>query len=78
MPTPEDRIAGGGSPAVLDGSRSRDPEAAVLTYSRDFGDNSTSVGVSPQHIFAAEGVWPHELARAKERRHAIASWAASF
>lgn len=44
-----------GSPIMLDGSASADPQGAALAYMWDFGDGTTGTGVSPDHVYQAEG-----------------------
>ena len=44
-----------GQTVVFDGSASADPNGDALTYSWDFGDGATGIGVSPSHTYAASG-----------------------
>jgi PKD repeat protein len=46
-----------GTPIVFDGSISSDMNGDVLSFSWDFGDGSTGSGVSPSHIYTAEGIY---------------------
>jgi len=40
---------------LFDGSGSSDPDGDALVYSWDFGDGSTDMGVSPAHVYSADG-----------------------
>lgn len=44
-----------GSPVVLDGSDSVDPEGANLTYSWKFGDDTAGTGENPSHTYQKAG-----------------------
>ena len=44
-----------GSPLTFDGSGSTDPDGTIVAYDWDFGDGNTGTGVSPTHIYAADG-----------------------
>lgn len=46
-----------GEPITFDGSGSYDPEGDPLTYSWDFGDETTGTGVNPTHIYTAGGAY---------------------
>ncbi len=46
-----------GVPIVLDGSRSTDGESSSLTYTWDFGDDTTGMGKNPEHAYAFEGTY---------------------
>ena len=53
-----------GQPGValaFDGSASADPNDDPITYFWDFGDGSMGDGVSPNHAYAAEGVYTASL-----------------
>jgi len=41
----------------IDGSLSSDPENDPLTYTWDFGDNSTGTGAAPAHAYTAAGIY---------------------
>ena len=59
--------AGGGYEAqvgqaiLFNGSASRDPKGASLSFSWDFGDGSTGSGPTPSHAYAAAGHYPVTL-----------------
>lgn len=61
--TPPTAAAGGpyegeaGVPVQFDGSGSFDPDGASLSYSWDFGDETTGTGVMPLHTYASGGVY---------------------
>ncbi len=44
-----------GRPILFDGSASKDPTGAPLTYAWDFGDGGTASDVKPTHAYAAAG-----------------------
>ena len=44
-----------GQDIIFDGSGSADPNGDTLSYSWDFGDNTTDSGVSPTHAYTAAG-----------------------
>lgn len=46
-----------GLPGTFDGSGSFDPDGSIVSYDWNFGDGSTGTGVSPTHIYAAEGLY---------------------
>jgi mono/diheme cytochrome c family protein len=41
----------------FDGGASSDPDGDALTYSWDFGDRTTGTGATPEHSYAASGVY---------------------
>ena len=46
---------------TFNGSGSSDPQGETLTYTWNFGDNSTGTGVSPTHIYTAPGTYTVSL-----------------
>lgn len=50
-----------GQAVNFDGSDSTDPEQQPLTYAWDFGDSATDTTVTPQHTYAAAGVYTATL-----------------
>ncbi len=44
-----------GLPVTFDGSGSVDPDGTIVSYMWSFGDGNTGTGMSPTHIYAAEG-----------------------
>jgi PKD repeat protein len=42
---------------MFDGTGSSDPDGNIVSYDWDFGDGVTGTGASPQHAYAAEGVY---------------------
>lgn len=51
-----------GSPVGFDGSASRDPDGAIVSYSWSFGDGSPpQEGVAPAHTYTAEGEYTVRL-----------------
>jgi PKD repeat protein len=46
-----------GTAVTFDGSGSYDPDGDPLTYSWDFGDDSTGTGVNPSHVYTAGGFY---------------------
>ncbi len=46
----------------FDASTSTDPDGAIVTYSWDFGDGSTSVGITTSHSYAVAGTYKVVLA----------------
>jgi PKD repeat protein len=47
-----------GSPVAFDGSGSFDPDGHSITFSWDFGDGNTGVGVNPVHTYADNDDFP--------------------
>jgi PKD repeat protein len=45
----------------FDGSASTDPGGGIILYHWDFGDGTTTTGVTPSHIYAAAGSYSVEL-----------------
>lgn len=41
-----------GSPVQFDGSASSDPEGSIVSYSWEFGDGTTGIGVAPKHTYS--------------------------
>ncbi|MFO7652771.1 MAG: fibro-slime domain-containing protein [Candidatus Krumholzibacteriia bacterium] len=50
-----------GLPVAFDGSGSYDPDGEIVAYHWDFGDGQTSTEMSPEHTYAADGVYFVEL-----------------
>ena len=50
-----------GQTITFDGSQSTAPNGQTLTYSWDFGDNSTGSGVAPTHAYSAAGTFTVSL-----------------
>ena len=50
-----------GAAVTFDGSASSDPNGDTITYLWDFGDGAMGDGVSPSHIYAAEGIYTVSL-----------------
>ena len=46
-----------GQEVTMDGSGSSDPDGDPLTYSWDFGDDTTDTGVTTTHTYADDGVY---------------------
>jgi len=46
-----------GQAVTMDGSGSSDPDDDTLTYSWDFGDDTTATGATPDHTYADDGVY---------------------
>jgi hypothetical protein len=46
-----------GSPVLFDGSRSNDPDGAILVIEWDFGDGSTGTGIRPVHTYNQAGTF---------------------
>ena len=42
---------------MFDGTGSSDPDGTIASYDWDFGDGNTGTGASPQHAYAADGVY---------------------
>jgi len=46
-----------GMNVTFDGSASSDPEGPIVSYTWNFGDNSTGTGLQPRHAYAAKGAF---------------------
>ena len=44
-------------PVAFDGSASNDPDGTIVTYSWDFGDDTTGSGATPSHVYSAAGTY---------------------
>lgn len=51
-----------GTPVLLDGSGSADPDGTIVAYNWDFGDGNTGTGPSPSHAYVLPGVYNITLA----------------
>jgi PKD repeat protein len=50
-----------GTAVAFSSAGSSDPQGQALTYSWNFGDNSTATGVSPTHVYSATGTFTVSL-----------------
>ena len=66
-PQPPVAVSGGpysgvvGTAVLFNGAGSSDPDGTIVTYSWDFGDGTTGVGVAPSHVYTVAGLYTARL-----------------